>query len=84
MESPEEVLDALAPQLWPLATSLPLETFNEEEQGMLDLFSKNPLTLDQAAKKTKRPISLVASLLTRLELKRALRKRADGRFEYVR
>ena len=85
VESPEEVFEALSPQLWPLASIAPFgESLNEEEQVLLNLFRQKSLTLDQMAKETKRPISLIASLLTRLELKRALRKRPDGQFERIR
>ena len=85
VESPEEVFENIAPQLWPLVSIVSRgESFNEEERGVLNLFQQKSLTLDQTAKETKRPISLVASLLTRLELKRAVRKRPDGQFERVR
>lgn len=82
VESPEEVFDALSPQLLPLASfPPPTSSFDEEERGFLHLFERSPLTADEAAKQGSRPISLTAPLLTRLELKGALRKRPDGRYE---
>lgn len=82
VESPEEIFDALGPQLWPLVSSrVPADSFNEEEREFLDLFENSPLTMDEIARQAKHPISLTAGLLTRLELKGALRKRPDGRYE---
>ena len=84
VESPEEVFDSLAPQLWPLAPGLQFtERLGEEETALLNLFNEKPLTLDEAAREIRRPISVVISLLTHLELKKALRKRLDGRYTRV-
>ena len=85
VEFPEEVFDVLTPQLWPLASlTPPNDSLDEEERELFDLFDKKSLTPDQAASGSKRPVGTVASLLTRLELKRALRRRPDGHYEKVR
>lgn len=82
VESPEEIFDALAPQLWPLVSSpSPTSSFDEKEKGFFDLFKQTSLTVDEAARQGDCPISLAVGLLTRLELKGAIRKRTDGRWE---
>ena len=81
-ESPEDVFDALSPQLWsfiPRST----DSFDETEKEFLGLFKEAPLTVDQITKEGRQPIASIISCLTRLEVKGALRKRSDGRYERV-
>ena len=84
VESPEEIFDTLSSQLWPLV-SLPSPdgSFDEEEKDFLRLFAASPLAVEEVARQADHPVSLTVGLLTRLELKRALRKRPDGRYERV-
>ncbi len=82
VECPEEIFDALSHELWPLVSfSPPADSLGEEEKGFLNLFARFPLSVDEAASQSCYPISLTVSLLTRLELKGAIRKRPDGRYE---
>jgi DNA processing protein len=84
VEAPEDILEALGPQLWPLVDlSFPGDSLEGgEEVGFLGLFDK-ALTVDEAARQGGLPIPSTTALLTRLELKRALRKRPDGRYERI-
>ena len=84
VESPEEILDTIAHYLWPLV-GIPSEdnALEEEEKSILNLIKGDPLTPNQVANDAKCPIAQITSLLTILELKRKLRKRADGRYERV-
>lgn len=82
VELPEEVLETLSPQLWPLTTSPPTG-FTAEEQKLLGLFEGLSLTSSELALRGRLPFSSAASLLTRLELKGALRRRLDGRYERI-
>ena len=89
VENPEEILEVLAPQLWPLVKmpNQPVSSgsehsgLSEEEKEFLKYFEDGNLTPDEAAQRGNLPIFLVRGLFTRLELKRALRKRPDGRYE---
>lgn len=93
VDSPEEVLEVLSPHLWPFVALREEEgsghatdstdSFNEEEEILLDLFEDAPLTLDQVASQAGRPVSSTIGCLTCLELKGAIRKRPDGRYERV-
>ena len=55
----------------------------EEEKELLNLFDKALLTTDEAVERGNRSTASTLTLLTRLELKGALRKRLDGRYERV-
>lgn len=84
VECPEEIFDALSPQLWPLAPPSPVpNSFDDEEKDFLTLFAKSPLAVEEVARRAPHPISLTVGLLTQLELKGALRKRIDGRYERI-
>ncbi len=90
VESADEVLQALAPQLWPLAQNVfearpngpqPSPTFDEAEDRYLSFFGRGPLSFDELARMSQGPVSLTAAFVTRLELRGAIRKRFDGRYE---
>ncbi|MBI2166836.1 MAG: DNA-protecting protein DprA [Candidatus Omnitrophica bacterium] len=83
VESPEELFEAISSQLW---AHVPEEKGNGLEPGetaFLSYFGNRPLSMAQAARISEGPVSKTAALLTRLELKGALRKRFDGRYERV-
>ena len=82
VESPEEVLEAICPQLFPLAGKREEEALSEEESGLLSLFGDGGrLTLDEITRRTLSLKGSAAALVTRLELKGRLRRRPDGRYE---
>jgi DNA processing protein len=87
VESPDEILEALVPRLWPLIQGFPgskKETIlGEEEAQLLSLFEK-AVTADEAARRSGKPIYQVVARLTSLELKGLIRRRFDGRFERLR
>lgn len=82
-ESPEDILETLEPQLWPLLSHPePLNgSFDEEERGFLSIFQRESMTLDEIASEGRRPVAVTSAFLTRLELKGAVRKRPDGRYQ---
>ncbi len=84
LESPEEVLETLFPQLWPLVSApASSSTASDQETEFLGVFDEFPLTSDEAARLGGLSFSAAASLLTGLELKGRLRKRRDGRYERI-
>jgi len=63
-------------------TGAPGPELTEDEQAVLGCFAGGELlTPDALAERLERPFSEVAAILMGLELKRAVVKRADGRFE---
>ena len=85
VESPEEILEALSPRLWPSlhASASPLQELDDQEKAVLALFNDEPLLLEELIKAGHLPVFLAIPLLTRLELKGLLHKRLDGRYERV-
>jgi len=84
VESPEEVLHILSPGLWSLGGSRKEEgQFSEEEGRLLALFETGCLTTDQAAASGGTDVPQTAALLTRLEIKGAVKRRLDGRYEKI-
>lgn len=84
VESPEEVLEAVCPQLLPFVEKEEEKELSEEERGFLSLFdNEEKLTLDEMTRKGAGLNGVAASVVTRLELKGALRRRPDGRYEKV-
>lgn len=84
VESPEEVFEALAPQLWPLIGGpSPAVGCEEEETEFLSLFESRPLAPGEAASRCGMNFPATASLLTQLEIKGRLKRRLDGRYEKV-
>lgn len=83
-ENPEDILEALSPQLWPLASPSP-QTSGEleaEETKLLELFQNQALAVGQIVQAAG-SISDTSAFLTRLELKGEIRRRGDGRYERV-
>ena len=82
-ETAEEILETLEPQLWPLfsqdSSFSDPETDDEELQFLA--FFERASTLDEIVRERNYPAPSAFSLLTRLELKGLVRKRADGRYE---
>ncbi|MBI4115557.1 MAG: DNA-protecting protein DprA [Candidatus Omnitrophica bacterium] len=84
VESPDEIFDALSPQLWPyVSVNQPSHLLSEEEKEFLGLFVKSNLTPDEAIREGSLSPSSVRALLTQLELKGAIKRRLDGRYERV-
>lgn len=83
VESPEEIFDALAPQLWPLVSLGEKEDseFEPRESEFLALFGNRSLRVEEAVRAGRLSFSEGTALLTQLELKGALRRRLDGRYE---
>ncbi len=82
VESPEEIFDALTPQLWPLIPArVPLLALESEEKEFLELFEKKPLSPDEIIRQGEYGVWKVNAFLTQLEVKGALHKRLDGRYE---
>ena len=50
------------------------------EESLLECLKERPLTCEEVKNRCPEPYSVVASALTRLELKRKIRKNPDGRF----
>lgn len=82
-ESPEDILEGLAPQLWPLvsAPNASSRTLGESEQGFLDLFQRRTLTMEEIIREGKLSLPEAYRLLTELEIKGLIAKRGDGRYE---
>jgi DNA processing protein len=93
VESPEEILEAVAPQLWPLVRKISAQeeerskesaSAAEEEIGFLSLLDKGPASLGELAGIGRSVASFVTALVTRLELRGLIRRRFDGRYEKVK
>jgi DNA processing protein len=92
VESPQDILEILAPNLWPLASDSRLSERKEERQELisnlensdlekvLGLLTHGPLTYDEIAHRSAFPISQLAGMMLDLELKRKVHKHRDGRF----
>ena len=83
VESPEELFEAVSSQLWAYVPEEKGSGLEPGETEFLSHFGGRPLSMAQAAQISEGPVSKTAALLTRLELKGALRKRLDGRYERV-
>ena len=90
VEFPEEIFQALSPQLLPLIPSLTPQdsrssslALEPEEEEFLGNFQRRPMAPAEIVGEGKCTAPKVASLLTQLELKGALRRRLDGRYEKV-
>lgn len=83
VESPEDLLLALAPLLKGYlkeAEDLSRQVEEAGSEGILSHLEAQPLTLEELAAKAKKSPGEIASEITRLELKRLVKKLPDGRF----
>lgn len=89
VESAQDVLDALTPQLEPalrqrLVRNPPArpsaESLNQQETTVRNALSEEPKTIDDLVKSTKLPVASVMAALLSLELKRIARQSSGQRY----